>query len=322
MEKILNIVNGDAGIDIMKEAGIEGEFLPWRDFLHEGPVLSNLSLEELSTLRSKFIASLGFGKFSTVQKDFQERDKKLASYKNYKKIVLWFEHDLYDQLQLLQILTWFEKENLQDIQLTLICTNNYLGESSPQLIKKFLLHEIKILPEHLELAKKSWSAFCEPTPKNWFKLLEEPTGLLPFLKGAIFRMLEEYPNTKCGLSRTAYQTLLIISNGIQDPIDIFKKYQSFEERKFMGDIIFFKILETFETYKIIEKSSTTKELVVTKLGRKLLQGEENWVNIKNLDRYIGGVHLTPDNLWCWDIEKKEIKHYYYSKNLNSLLVVK
>ena len=322
MEKILNIVNGDACIDIMKEAGIKGEFLPWRDFLHEGPVPEGFTLQQLSKIRANFIINLGFGEFKQVHQDFQERDKKLESYKLYDKIILWFEHDLYDQLQLIQILSWFEKQNLANVELTLICTNNYLGESSMQQILKLLHYETKILTEHLLLAKVAWAAFCEPSPLAWFNLLKKETGLLPFLQGAIFRMLEEYPNTKNGLSRTEYQALLIISNGIQDTVDIFTKCQSFEERKFMGDIIFFKILDDFYTYKIIERNSKRKEIHITTLGKKLLEGETNWLNIKKLDRYIGGVHLDSDNLWCWDMQKKTLKHYYYSKALNALLVVK
>lgn len=320
MIKTLNIVNGDACIDIMKKANIEGDFLPWRDFLHEGPVLEHLSLEQFSKIRAQFIADLGLGKFENIQKEFQARDSKLKCYKAYNKVLLWFEHDLYDQLQLLQILAWFSEQNLEETQLSLICTNNYLGESSPQKIERLLQYETDILEEHLKLAKKAWSAFCEKTPIKWAELLHEPTALLPFLKGAVYRMLEEYPNTKCGLSRTEYQTLLIISNGIDNPLDIYTKYQSFEERKFMGDVIFWKILENFEKYDVITKEE--HRIVLTPLGKKLLNAEENWLNIKPIQRYIGGVHLNINNLWCWDTENKTIKNYYYSKVLNVLLRIK
>ena len=38
MERILNITNGDCAVDIMKKAGINGDFIPWRDVLYDGPV--------------------------------------------------------------------------------------------------------------------------------------------------------------------------------------------------------------------------------------------------------------------------------------------
>ena len=320
MIKILNIDNSDACIEMMKEAQIIGDFLPWQDFLHEGSVPVNLSLKELSLVRARFITDYGFGKFDDIKKDFEERDKKLNNYKLYDKVVLWFEHDLYDQLQLLQLLSWFATQELGTTKLTLICTNNYLDESSAQQIKKLLHYETPILKEHFNLAEKAWFAFCSSTPEKWAKLLDESTAILPFLQGAIYRMLEEYPSTEQGLSRTAYQALLVISNNISEPLDIFIKCQSFEERKFMGDVIFWKILEDFETYGVIEKQE--EKLKLTALGTQLLNGQKNWLSISPLKRSIGGVNLSLDNLWCWDKKKKNIKKYYYSKYLESLLRIK
>ncbi len=320
MIKTLNIVNGDACINMMEKAQIKGDFLPWRDFLHEGPVPANLSLKKLSKIRAQFIAQYGLGNFNEIHQNFLERDHKLKEYKAYQKVVLWFEHDLYDQLQLIQILSWFAKQDLKGTQLTLICTNNYLGESSEQQIQKLAQYEITVLEEHFKLATQAWVAFTHHNPKKWAKLLENSTAHLPFLKAAVYRMLEEYPNTKNGLSRTAYQALLIISNGIDNPIDIFRKCQTFEERKFMGDSIFWKILEDFETYHVIKREDA--KLQITSLGKELLKGKENWINIKPLQRSIGGVNLNNDNLWCWDMKNKSINQYYFSKPLKSLLRVK
>ena len=61
MERILNITNGDSAVNIMKQAGVPGAFLPWRDVLHDGPVPAGLSLEDLSMVRASFIANRGWG---------------------------------------------------------------------------------------------------------------------------------------------------------------------------------------------------------------------------------------------------------------------
>ena len=74
MSNILNVTNGDSAVEIMKKAGIPGEFLPWRDVLYEGQVPGNLSLEELSKIRAKFISDKGWGDAETIQKSFAERD--------------------------------------------------------------------------------------------------------------------------------------------------------------------------------------------------------------------------------------------------------
>ena len=48
MKRVLNITNGDSAVEIMREAGIEGDFLPWRDVLHVEPVPARLSFADLS----------------------------------------------------------------------------------------------------------------------------------------------------------------------------------------------------------------------------------------------------------------------------------
>jgi hypothetical protein len=320
MDKRLNIVNGDACIKIMREAGIEGDFLAWIDFLHEGPVPANLSLDKLSKIRAKFISDYGFGSFTEIMQEFYERDEYLKTYTYYSHITLWFEHDLYDQLQLLQILSWFSIQDLEHTTLSIVATNNYLGECSTQQIKKLLHYETPVTSKHFEIANNAWHAFCHNSPEKWIELLDEPTAILPYLKGAVYRMLEEYPNTKCGLSRTEFQALAIIASGENNPLDIFTKYQTYEERRFMGDTIFWKILENFQNYGVIE--NIEGELQVTALGQKLLDGKEYWFNIKPFEKWIGGVKLTPDNLWCWNVEKRELQHYYYSSVINSLIKVK
>ncbi|SFV64587.1 hypothetical protein MNB_SV-14-1789 [hydrothermal vent metagenome] len=320
MPKILNIVNGDVTVEIIKKANINGDFLPWRDFLHEGPVPQTVSIEELSKIRANFIHKQGFGSLEEIEKEFQERDEKLKSYHKYKKIILWFEHDLYDQLQLLQILSWFHNHDIKNIKLYLISIKNYLGESSEDDVRKLLLYEERVGKAHLDLAKKAWSAFTDSTPIAWFKLLEEDTHLLPFLRNAIIRMLEEYPSVRNGLSRSEHQALFVISKGIKNPKEIFQKCQKYEKQKFMGEVVFWKILDAFIENRVISSKENGQILQITKQGKKVLNGEINYLHIKPIKRWIGGTKLTNDNVWCWNIKERTINRYYYSKTLSSLLL--
>ena len=322
MVKILNIVNGDAVIQIMKTANIDGDFLPWRDFLHDGPVPQNFSLDKLSKIRAHFIYEQGFGKLDELNQSFQERDNILKSYEKYIKIILWFEHDLYDQLQLLQVLAWFAENPSRTTSFSIICTENYLGECSPSQVLNLLKYEERITTKHFPLATKAWRAFRKPTPEKWFQLLAKDTSTLPFLKSSIQRLLEEFPNTKNGLSRSEYQALFIIDKGESEPRSIFKKHQEYEKEKFMGDLIFWKILDDFIDYKLIASKQNGQELSITPLGQEVLNGNKNWLQIKPINRWIGGVNLTPKNLWCWDVKKRNIRKYYFSDVLSSLLAVK
>ncbi len=319
MVKILNIVNGDMAITILKKAHINGDFLPWNDFLHEGPVPKTSSIHQLSEVRIQYINQQGFGVLEQIQEDFYKRDGMLNAYHKYEKIILWFEPDLYDQLQLLQVLSWFKINNREKIKLSLISIEEYLGECSIEEIIKLLRYEEDVTQKHLNVAHKAWLAFQESTPKAWFKLLNIDTSPLPFLKYSIQRMLEEFPNNKNGLSRSAHQALLTISKGTTQPRGIFNQCQNYEKYKFMGDILFWKILDEFIENKIIYSQKNGQILTITKLGERLLNGKIYYFHIKPINRWIGGTQLTNDNLWCWNIKRKSIEKYYYSSTLSSLL---
>jgi hypothetical protein len=318
MSSILNITNGDCAVDVMKKAGIPGIFLPWRDVLHEGPVPGRLSLAALSAVRAKFIADNGWGNVEEVEHSFVERDNLLKSYKEYEKVILWFEHDLYDQLQLLQILDWFQGQALGDTALSLICTNQYLGMLKPNQLLSLFQYEMPVTGVHLELAQKAWSAFREKTPEQWCALLQEDTRALPFLADAIVRVIQEFPNKKNGLSRTEQQALTIISTGESCPERIFARNQQLEECIFLGDASFWKILQAFlgvlppllslsEGTQLTLPVNADQVLRMTAVGQSVLSGETDWFDIATINRWIGGVHLTRDNRWCWGVDSDGIQ---------------
>ena len=147
----LHIVNGDATATVMEKAAIGAEVLPWRDLLHEGPVPAGLSLEQMSEIRAQLIADCGWQTLEKARADFRARDKKLASFRKYQEVILWFEHDLYDQLQLLQILDWFAVQDLNDTGLSMICHSDYLGLMQPESLAALYPGRRILLPQDLEL---------------------------------------------------------------------------------------------------------------------------------------------------------------------------
>ncbi|MCH9739948.1 MAG: DUF1835 domain-containing protein [Epsilonproteobacteria bacterium] len=311
MNKILNIVNGDVVIESMKKANIPGSFLPWRDFLHEGPVPENLSLEALSKIRAEYISSRNLGEFKQVHQNFKERNATLHAFRKYEKIVLWFEHDLYDQLQLIQILDWFAKYASDSTSISLICPDKHLGVCSPEKLQELLLYnKEQVTHNHFIVARKAWAAFTSPNPKAWSKLLHDDISALPFLRFAVTRMLEEYPNSINGLSRTAHQALLIIAREeVHSPQEIFERYQKTEQRRFMGDVLFFNILQNLVQKKLLNSTEDGKHLELTPLGTDVLKGERNWLHQGNIDFWLGGVHFHSENVWCWNIESQRVVRF-------------
>lgn len=307
----LIITNGDSAVNIMQEAGLHADYIPWRDVLHDGPVPSDLALDELSAVRAEFIISQGWGNPDDIRRSFKDRDQMLASYQQYKKVLLWFEHDLYDQLQVLQILDWFSGQNLSDIELSMICTEQYLGLCSVDELKSLLPFEVSVTQQQLTLAKHAWAAFRAPGPEPWRELLDRDTSALPFLQDAVLRQLQEYPSSTDGLGLTARRALQIIADGETNLWRVFERYQESEERRFMGDYSFWAILNQMLTSTpaclVLSDGESLNPPVdrdslvnISQAGLDLLDGKLNWLELHQIDQWIGGVHIREDNLWRWD----------------------
>ncbi len=267
---MLIITNGDSAVTAIKKTKLSAEFLPWRDVLYECPVPESVTPEELSKIRSEFLVELGCGA-REIFKSFQSRDKSLNEFGSHDEIILWFEHDLYDQLQLIQILDWFFDKNLSLNKLFMICWDEYVSESSPD-----------VLSFHFNQRKEVTKDTLNPL------LLQEYVGFekeeLPYINNALIRFLEEYPNIRNGLSRCEEQILKIVDSGTVFLKDLFPEFQKPEDPKYLGDYSFFQYIKSlvycdkpllnfegnksFEFLPIFEKNDTHQKLLLTKNGKK------------------------------------------------------
>jgi len=310
----LFITNGDNTVKIMQELNFKGDILPWRDVLHEGEVPLELTFEALCKVRTDFIVGQEWGTKEDVKQHFDHLIKTVDKLHNYKSIELWFEHDLYDQLHILQILDLLADKNIEEV--SLICTDNYLGEQSPTSLAKLYHYHQKITSGHYELAKKAWSAFRRDNPLALQALLNEDTSILPFLHSAIERLLQEYPSCDNGLPRSMQRAFEFIAQGVDKPWKVFEAYQRSETARFMGDSSFWAMLESYiNTPNALLKSSTKQKLsppfdkeeklTLTPLGVEVMNAQKNWWDLGKIDRYIGGVHINKRNSWCYDRKSRK-----------------
>jgi hypothetical protein len=235
---MLHVTNGDCAAEVLRAAGMQGDILPWRDVLHEGPLDPSLSLHDFSTLRIAFIAGQGWAERGRVEKDFRERDARLERAASDDEVVLWFEHDLYDQLQLLQLLAWFHAH--PHPRLSLVCEAEYLGEMPPQRAAQLFPKRRPVTQSQLLLGSRAWKAMGDVN-----SVVGEDLSELPFLKAALQRFLEEKPGPD-GLSRTERQALEALRGGPLAFDELFRRTQEREEARFLGDTVFRMRLERLE----------------------------------------------------------------------------
>jgi hypothetical protein len=288
----------------LAEARVGGKVLTWDDPLHEGPVPPGLSLQELSAVRAEFIARTYVEPHADVQLSFQERDEALKEFRDHEEVVLWFEHDLYDQLQLIQLLGYFAGVELGSTRLALIQSPTYLGPMRPQQLASLFPTRKRVTTSQLQLGASAWSAFRSPDPTPILSLLEADASLLPFLAPALRRHLEQFPSTQNGLCRTEQQTLAAIAAGAVTVSDAFIDHQR-EHPIFMGDAIYATYVRRLacgsEPLVVMEPAQQDfhSRLVLTVAGRNVLDGHADYLSLNGIDRWLGGIHLTGKNLWRW-----------------------
>lgn len=327
MQRLI-ITNGDSAAGAIKETGIHGEILPWRDVLHDGPVPQTVLLAELSKIRTQFIADLGWGTYADVLDNFEKRDKVLMSFKKFDEIVLWFEHDLYDQLQLLQLLAWFADHTPFSTPIFLICKNEFVAETPLLKLPAVFAARQPITNAQLALGKSAWEAFCATAPALLMTLLRKNMSTLPFLKSALIRLCEEYPNAESGLSRNEQQILEVTAAGPVQPGDLFKAVQKLETARYLGDWSFWEYVRGLSHCKqpLLATASgnpflppaafssmadfNTQKLILTPAGKKVWGKTADHVQINGINKWIGGTHLNSESMqpiWRWHSLKKEIE---------------
>ena len=313
----LVITNGDAAGELLRRTLHGSEVLPWRDVLHEGPVPLTDTPEQLTAARVEYLAGAGGGDIGAIEFEFTARYRGLTMSGEFDRVVLWFEHDLYDQLQLLQVLDWFAANPQAPGTLLLVQVDDYIGRLEPDAISDLAATARPVTQAQLDLAKRAWAAFRQPTPEAWAGLLKEDLSALPFLRAAVIRMLEELPGPD-GLSRTERQMLAAIEGSeLVTSIALFIAVQKMEDAEFMGDWSFWKLLDGLALAEEplvagleaapfqrqdpeLAKAYATSRLSLTSLGKAVLAGGADWAKHDRIDRWWGGTHLIEDALWRWD----------------------
>ena len=309
---MLHVLNGDSARIGLEQSGIPGEIVVWPDVLYEGPTPLATG-EEWIAARTAHLAGVSDRAVDDVSARYRRDDAVLESFREHDEIVFWFEHDLFDQLLLIRHLWWMGERGARsaggETRFSLVCRDAYLGLLKPDAFPALFAGRRPITEAQIDLGSQAWTAFCRDDPSRLPALATAVLPDLPFLPAAMRRFLEEYPSTLNGLSRTEAQILRVASDGPLSVGKAFRESAALEEALFMGDLSFFGIVEgladarqpllTIDEPSNVPLSFVEKPIRVTEAGRAVLAGRADHVSLNGIDRWMGGVHLTPERLWRW-----------------------
>jgi hypothetical protein len=319
---------------MMRAAGVTGPIVPWDDVLHEGPVPAGLNTAALSEVRANFLAACGWESRNKLARQLAERDAALD--RGAEEIVLWFEHDLFDQLHVLQILDRLPIDGPPRV--TAVPDDDYLGLLPPDRFQELFADRRDVTSAQRSAARDAWTAFRSIDPRGLIDVLPRVT-VLPHLGPALTRHLQQFPSIDNGLSRTEQQALEVMATGVTKVSEIFvKSHIEREAAFFMGDSGFvlhlgalmrttrplIRVIARAEEPRTIASgaqplsprsaasSNVTLDIAddveITDDGRRVLEGQIDRVALCGIDRWLGGVHLTGHGpLWRWDHDRRVVR---------------
>ena len=310
---------------LIESAGIPGMLSLWADPLHDGPVPDGLTDDELLEVRARILRGPAGRAEADPLNDLRSWRAAIERHESYDEAVLWFEHDLFDQLNLVQVLTWI-RERLPPAKLvSLVCVGSFpgrprfkgLGELSAGELAPLFETRQPVSEGQYSLARRAWLAFREPTPEPLDDLRRAGTSALPYLAAALERFLQEYPWTRDGLSRTERRLLEQANAGTVELRAAFPRMHDGESAYYITDTSLAELAASLARTSppllalappgMPDAGTLEGSVTLTDFGRAVMAGEEDRIACCGIDRWLGGVHLHGNSVrWRWDGSRQAI----------------
>jgi len=319
--RFLHVANGSSVTTTLAAASVPGARSIWADPLHDGPVPGGLDDDALMEVRRQHHAPSPAA--ANPENDMRRWRQVIADHGAYDELVLWFEHDLFDQLNLIQLLPFIRAHVPASKTVSLICIGSFpgyphfhgLGELEAPDLASLLPTRQLVSAAQYDLAEDAWRAFRQPTPEALDALvsrskdrqLRTETAALPFLARALRRFLENYPWTRDGLSRTERKLLTLAAEGRADWPAVFPRMIEGEDAYYVADTELMELTTSLASGPAPLLDGTTGVPSLTRAGRDVLDGRADRVTLCGIDRWFGGVHLQGRAVpWRWDGDRGRI----------------
>ena len=329
---MLHILNGNCSAAILRRTDILGEILPWREALAVGPTPQGLSEESWINLRAEHL-SQAYGKaVGDCKQEFRSQEHVLNGFGRNDEVVLWFEHDLFCQANLIYLLARLGQSDRRETKLSLICIDRYpgianfsgLGQLVPEQFERLFHHRVELTETTLSAGKAAWEAFTAATPKEIERFVRRETPpQLPFLADALRSHLARFPSTLNGLGRLQHLLLDLISGGIDEFKPLFHVAAELEPAYGFGDSQIWNeiiALSRFSNPLVAVRGLAQSDAIpppedvlenvhfrLTSLGKAVLVGNSDMLNVNRIDYWLGGVHLNEDQpVWRWNAQEGKV----------------
>lgn len=207
MSSQLHITNGDSFTQRLKTLNLKGDIITWREMLCEGKTETNVGSESFWKTRFDFLHKhYNVSKSWFVEKTLKEY-RSLCNHKQQDQIILWFEYDLFCQINMLAVISWL-KTHRRYADISLVCSGKEddtdklyaLNELNDEQLLELYKNRIHLSQNDIEYADYVWQLYCSDNPIRLENLIDFDNYQYAYLSDAIKTHLKRFPTIKNGLN--------------------------------------------------------------------------------------------------------------------------
>ncbi|WP_313999855.1 DUF1835 domain-containing protein [uncultured Paenibacillus sp.] len=326
---MLHITNGDMAANLLRQCGLDGDVLPWREMWIDGPARIQWDAAEAVEERAVYFEqTLGIPKETFQRISMDQLASLTAAADAEEPVVLWFEYDLFDQTMLASLLNWFHRRKTAGApvgRLEWIVVSSYsghddfrgLGELSPEQLQTLWPQRAVVGNADIAFAAEAWQCFASIDPQLLEKWLVKraPSETAQMMAQAMRFHLRRFPSIRNGLGAVERETLSLLCHGPARPDELFRRIGDAFPIYGLGDLSYWSYLKRMESagmlviqgdqplpgFKSVGPPDFDMWLVIlAAYGTRLLAGQSDLLRDgRHAERWLGGVRIDSGATKAW-----------------------
>ncbi|OYW09246.1 MAG: hypothetical protein B7Z53_03315 [Rhodospirillales bacterium 12-71-4] len=219
----------------------------------------------------------------------------LGSLARFDRVLLWFEHDLWDQAVLIRVLSLLADRAPLEGRLFLMPADGRQAFAEMPVEALAALQPEPLTALQLQAGAEAWAAFASPDPTALDRLARRSLPL-PHLAASMRRHLQDLPWRSDGLALTERRLLRAVAEGATGLEAAFQVLRRADPVFHVTDLIVKEVAQRLATgpRRLISRETPWQ---VTERGHAVLAGQARH---RPAPRFQGGVMVGPEPLWWWD----------------------
>ncbi len=292
MSSQLHITNGDSFTKRLQSLNLKGDIITWREMLCEGKTETNVGSESFWKTRFDFLHKhYKVSKAWFVEKTLKEY-RSLCNHKQQDQIILWFEYDLFCQINMLAVLSWL-KTHRRFADISLVCSGDEdetdklygLSELSDEQLIRLYKNRIHLSQNDIEYADYVWQLYCSDNPIRLENLIDFDNYQFHYLSDAIKTHLKRFPTIRNGLNELENRILKVSSETKpKSKKELLRNVLSNQGYYGFGDTQYERIISSLKPL-----FSSFNPVKLSRKGKEILDGQTSYyAQIRDDESYLGG----------------------------------